>query len=89
MWLEDVRSRHEILELAERGGGARPPSAGRSRSASSRRRRGSPNESRECADEDLPRLRLVMSLRRLGLGPEGRMARLCLEQTAVLMACGS
>ena len=40
-----------------------------------------PNGYREYADEDLARLRLVVSLRRLGLGPEdaGRMARLCLE----------
>ncbi len=39
------------------------------------------NGYREYADEDLARLRLVVSLRRLGLGPEdaGRMARLCLE----------
>ena len=40
-----------------------------------------PNGYREYADQDLARLRLVVSLRRLGLGPEdaGRMARLCLE----------
>lgn len=39
------------------------------------------NGYREYAEEDLARLRLVVSLRRLGLGPEdaGRMARLCLE----------
>jgi len=37
-----------------------------------------------CAD-DLARLRLVVSLRRLGLGPEdaGRLARLCLERGAI------
>jgi arsenate reductase len=36
-------------------------------------------------DEDVARLRLVVSLRRLGLGPEdaGRMARLCLQRGAV------
>src|SRR5207344_2372704 len=40
-----------------------------------------PNGYREYAEEDLARLRLVVSLRRLGLGPEdaGRMAQLCLE----------
>ena len=44
-----------------------------------------PNGYREYADEDLARLRLVISLRRLGLGPEdaGRMARLCLERGEV------
>ncbi len=44
-----------------------------------------PNGYREYADEDLARLRLVVSLRRLGLGPQdaGRMARLCLEQGEV------
>ena len=44
-----------------------------------------PNGYREYADEDLARLRLVVSLRRLGLGPEdaGRMARLCLEHGEV------
>lgn len=44
-----------------------------------------PNGYREYADEDLARLRLVVSLRRLGLGPEdaGRMARLCLERGEV------
>ena len=40
------------------------------------------NGYREYAEEDVARLRLVVSLRRLGLGPEdaGRMARLCLER---------
>jgi arsenate reductase len=44
-----------------------------------------PNGYREYAEEDLARLRLVVSLRRLGLGPEdaGQMARLCLEQGEV------
>ncbi|HEY5436925.1 MAG TPA: MerR family transcriptional regulator [Candidatus Limnocylindrales bacterium] len=39
------------------------------------------NGYREYADADLARLRLVVSLRRLGLGPEdaGRLARLCLD----------
>ncbi len=41
-----------------------------------------PNGYREYGSEDLARLRLVVSLRRLGLGPEdaGRLARLCLER---------
>ncbi len=44
-----------------------------------------PNGYREYADDDLARLRLVVSLRRLGLGPgdAGRMARLCLEHGEV------
>jgi arsenate reductase len=44
-----------------------------------------PNGYREYADEDLARLRLLVSLRRLGLGPEdaGRVARLCLEHGEV------
>src|SRR4249920_3884784 len=44
-----------------------------------------PNGYREYAEEDLARLRLIVSLRRLGLGPEdaGRMARLCLEHGEV------
>ena len=43
------------------------------------------NGYRQYTDEDLARLRLVLSLRRLGLGPEdaGRMARLCLEHGEV------
>jgi arsenate reductase len=41
-----------------------------------------PNGYRVYGEEDLARLRLVLSLRRLGLGPEdaGRLARLCLER---------
>jgi arsenate reductase len=44
-----------------------------------------PNGYREYDQVDLARLRLVLSLRRLGLGPEeaGRLARLCLERGAV------
>ena len=44
-----------------------------------------PNGYRDYDDVDLGRLRLVVSLRRLGLGPEdaGRMARLCLERGAI------
>lgn len=44
-----------------------------------------PNGYREYVDDDLARLRLVVSLRRLGLGPEdaGRVARLCLENGEV------
>ena len=40
---------------------------------------------RDYNDSDLARLRLVVSLRRLGLGPEeaGRVARLCLERGGV------
>lgn len=43
------------------------------------------NGYREYVEADLARLRLVISLRRLGLGPEdaGRLARLCLEHGAV------
>jgi arsenate reductase len=43
------------------------------------------NGYREYGAEDLARLRLVVSLRRLGLGPEdaGRLARLCLERGAI------
>lgn len=44
-----------------------------------------PNGYREYGDEDLARLRLVVALRRLGLGPDdaGRLARLCLEHGAI------
>jgi protein-tyrosine-phosphatase len=43
------------------------------------------NGYRDYTDADLARLRLVVALRRLGLGPEdaGRLARLCLESGAV------
>lgn len=43
------------------------------------------NGYREYAEEDLARVRLVVSLRRLGVGPEdaGRVARLCLEHGEV------
>jgi arsenate reductase len=43
------------------------------------------NGYREYADTDVARLRLVVAIRRLGLGPEdaGRLAHLCLEQGAV------
>jgi arsenate reductase len=43
------------------------------------------NGYRAYTDADVARLRLVVSLRRLGLGPEdaGRLARLCLERGAV------
>jgi arsenate reductase (thioredoxin) len=43
------------------------------------------NGYRAYTDADVARLRLVVALRRLGLGPEdaGRLARLCLEQGAV------
>jgi arsenate reductase (thioredoxin) len=43
------------------------------------------NGYRTYADRDVARLRLIVSLRRLGLGPEdaGRLARLCLERGAV------
>lgn len=48
------------------------------------------NGYREYADADVARLRLVVALRRLGLGPEdaGRLARLCLEQGAVDLDLG-
>src|SRR3954452_1164463 len=44
-----------------------------------------PNGYRDYDEVDLARLRLVLSLRRLGLAPEdaGRLARLCLERGAV------
>src|SRR4051794_11395769 len=44
-----------------------------------------PNGYRDYDDVDLARLRLVLSLRRLGLAPEdaGRLARLCLERGTV------
>jgi len=44
-----------------------------------------PNGYRDYAEPDLVRVRLVVSLRRLGLGPEdaGRLARLCLERGGV------
>lgn len=47
--------------------------------------RRSANGYREYGADDVARLRLVMSLRRLGLGPDaaGRLARLCLERGAV------
>ncbi|HEY4634359.1 MAG TPA: MerR family transcriptional regulator, partial [Candidatus Limnocylindrales bacterium] len=75
----------KVSELAERAGvapsavrwyesvGILPPAARQ------------PNGYREYAEEDLARLRLVVSLRRLGLGPEdaGRVARICLEHTDV------
>ena len=43
------------------------------------------NGYRAYADVDVARLRLVVALRRLGVGPEdaGRLARLCLEQRTV------
>jgi arsenate reductase len=43
------------------------------------------NGYREYGQQDLARLRLVVSLRRLGLAPElaGRLARLCLERGAI------
>ncbi len=43
------------------------------------------NGYRQYDEEDVARLRLVVSLRRLGVGPEdaGRLARLCLEHGAV------
>ena len=44
-----------------------------------------PNGYRDYGEIDLARLRLVLSLRRLGLAPEdaGRLARLCIERGAV------
>lgn len=71
-----------VSELAERAGvnasavrfyeavGVLPPAARRQ------------NGYRSYGPDDLARLRLVVSLRRLGLGPEdaGRLARLCLER---------
>jgi arsenate reductase len=44
-----------------------------------------PNGYRDYAERDLAQVRLVLALRRLGLGPEdaGRLARLCLQQRGV------
>lgn len=44
-----------------------------------------PNGYRDYGPEDLARVRLLVALRRLGLGPEdaGRLARLCLEDGAI------
>jgi arsenate reductase len=49
-----------------------------------------PNGYRDYGEDDLSRLRLVLSLRRLGLGPEaaGRLARLCVERRAVDLDLG-
>jgi len=74
-----------VSELAHRAGvnasavrfyeevGVLPPAARRA------------NGYRDYGADDLARLRLVVSLRRLGLGPEdaGRLARLCLERGAI------
>ena len=77
----DGRDRVKVSQLAERAGIAASAvrwyeSAGIIPAASRQ-----PNGYREYAEEDLARLRLVVSLRRVGLGPEdaGRIARLCLE----------
>ena len=84
--LEGVRSPlMKVSELAQRAGiassavrwyesmGILPPAARQA------------NVYREYSDEDLARLRLVVSLRRLGLAPDeaGRMARLCIEHGEV------
>jgi arsenate reductase len=75
----------KVSELAKRAGvassavrwyesvGILPPAARRA------------NGYRDYGSDDLARLRLVVSLRRLGLGPEdaGRLARLCLERGSV------
>ncbi len=49
-----------------------------------------PNGYREYGADDLARLRLVVSLRRLGLGPaeSGRLARICLERDATDLDLG-
>ena len=71
----------KIAELAKRAGVAPRQCAGTSRWASSRPLRQA-NGYRDYDEVDLARLRLVISLRRLGLAPEdaGRLARLCLER---------
>ena len=74
-----------VSELARRAGvnasavrfyeevGVLPPAARRA------------NGYRDYGADDMARLRLVVSLRRLGLGPEaaGRLARLCLDREAI------
>jgi len=74
-----------VSELAHRAGvnasairfyeevGVLPPAARRA------------NGYRDYGADDMARLRLVVSLRRLGLGPEaaGRLARLCLDREAI------
>jgi arsenate reductase len=71
-----------IAELADRAGVA--PSAVRwyEQAGVLPPPRRHPNGYRDYGREDLARLRLVVALRRLGLGPEdaGRLARLCLEK---------
>jgi arsenate reductase len=75
----------KVSELAERAGVA--PSAVRWYESVGILPRAvrQPNGYREYTEQDLARLRLVLSLRRLGLGPDdaGRMARLCLEHGEV------
>ena len=63
----------------------RPRFAGTSRSGSCQPPRDRRTATAHTSEEDVARLRLVVSLRRLGLGPEdaGRMARLCLERGEV------
>ena len=76
----------KITELAKRAPGSlRRPSAGTSRKASCPAPARAANGYRSYEEVDLARLRLVLSLRRLGLAPEdaGRIARLCLERGAV------
>jgi len=75
----------KVSELAEQAGIA--PSAVRwyeSVGVLPRPARG-PNGYRDYGPEDLARVRLLVALRRLGLGPEdaGRLARLCLERGVI------
>ncbi len=80
----------QIAELARRAGVA--PSAVRwyERVGALPPPRRSANGYRSYADEDLARLRLLVSLRRLGLEPRaaGRLARVCLERGGVDQGLG-
>ena len=72
----------KIAELADRAGIARSAVRWYEQAGVLPQPARSANGYRDYAEIDLARLRLVVSLRRLGLAPEdaGRMARLCLER---------
>ena len=74
-----------IAELARRAGVARSAVRWYEREGVLPEPTRQPTGYREYDDEDLARLRIVLSLRRVGLGPvdAGRLARLCIERGAV------